>query len=1235
MPYTGEEALNNPTGADGLEISSGGLSSRLVRQIGGPRPLPQEILDLVSPLLLSLAEALDGAPVAAVLPVGLVDEPLGAGEVPLLCALTPSAFAQGMAETLAQLVIKAGGQRRAGSNGAARRERLDIAVRTDSIERNLFAWPIPFDNNSSGLLAALGPGMDPISDRQSVLAEGLVKSLGAGLRMISSYRRRVRATSALVEVARTAGSTLRLGEVLDLVTERTATLVRADRCGLWLLEKDSETLRPSSLYGMPAEFVHRWKADGMPLKSEPLSEEAIRTQQPVLVLDAPNDPRTDKPAVQFFGDKTILVVPVIARGQIQGTLFINHVRSQHNYTQSEIETATAIASQAAIAIQNARLYTEVQQWSSQMERLQAIMAKLSRSRSVSSIAGIIADELRNLVKYDNCRVLVLQEDTNELVPLAVVSSSQQYPVATLESLRIAMGQGITGHVALTGVPLIIADAAKDPRAYYIPGTEVVDESMLAVPINFEGRVIGVITLSRLGIHQFTDSDLRLLEIFVSEAAIEFENARLYQETQNKSRELLASFHRVGDALATGQDVNETLQIIAHLAAEMVRARGCAILLVNDSDGDLVFRAVRGLPIELNSSARSRTGSSMAWQVVREGAPILVADLTTIERPEWMNQQGARALRSYLGVPLTMGGRTVGVLAVFGNRTDQFNQADVELLSSFAHQGAIAIRNAQLFSSLQERVRELSGLAKISHSIATLTNLEDTYKELSRSVAQLIHAESCALLLLGKNGILVPQYPAFGISPDWLAGLKFQIDGAVDNDEQRFCPLQSVDGLVVTCTGEWKNQPWLVAPMRAQDKLVGAVLVSGRQVPAFNENDIRLLTILSANAAVIVQNAILFQSVESERDELDAIISNTSDAIVILDQDNQVIRINPAAETLTGWHASDAVGQPCQELFLGQMPASERAPRTAPSLLEVVEKQQPVPYFEAVVVTREGEERDVAASYSYVRTVERGEGMGIVIATDISRLREVERMKSEFVSMVSHELRTPLGLIKGYASTLLNPQLAVDEATSHRFLLGIDGAADRLAKLIENILSASRMESGLFRLTTQKMDISHVIGNAVATARATAKGKEISLELESKPVEVEGDRVQIELVMDNLLGNAIKYSPMGKPIHVKVRSRDSEVEVSVTDDGIGISPHHLPRVFDKFYRIEGGYSRRTPGSGLGLYICRNIVEAHGGRIWAESVPGHGSTFTFVLPISQPRQVEDSSGISTTEREQGEE
>lgn len=1179
--------------------------------------MPDDVAEIVSPLLLSLAEVLGNSPVAAILPASLMLDPQDRTRAAILCALTPAMARKGVGGSLVEAA--AGVRREVAGRGerAGRPVRLEIPLGSKGEVLSGLAWPISLGGEEPGALMVLGGGLDGMAAGTATLVGGFAEAVSAGLRVVDGQRRRERASMALLEVARTAGSTLQLEEVLSLVTESTARLVGADRCGLWLLDKDGNTLLPSALTGMPAEFVRQWKQYPLSLDAEPLSKEAIKTEKPVLVSDAPNDPRTDKDAVRFFNDKTILVLPVIAKGQVQGTLFVNHVGFHHRYSLSEIETAMAIANQAAIAIQNARLYREVEEWSSQLERLQAIMSKLSRSKSVSSIANIVADELRNLIRYDNCRVFVLQEDTNELVPLAVVSSSRDYWIEKMEDLKIEVGQGITGWVAAHGKPQIVGDVERDARAYHVPGTPVLDESMIASPINFEGRVIGVITLSRLGLSQFSPDDLRLLDIFANEAAIEFENARLYQETQKKGRELLASFHRVGDALATGLDPNQTLQIIVDLAAEMVRAKACAILLLDEPDGELVTRASRGLPADAGQGARRIAGMGGSWQVVKEGVPKLVADLSAVDRTGWMKEAGVEDLRSYLGVPLMLHAKPIGVLSVFGSRVDQFSQADVELLSSFAHQAAIAIRNAQLFTSLQERVRELTGLAEVSQSVATLTNLDDTYRELTKSIAQLLQAERCMLLLAGEDGELTPQYPAFGFSPEELSEVRLRLRESRGAKSERPSPIRAVDGLSVTCEGEWTKQPSLVAPLRAQDRLIGAVLVSERPEWPFNEDDLRLLTILSANAAVIVQNAILYQRVDRERDELDAIISNTSDAIMIVDQENRVTRVNAAAEALLGWRADELVGSRAEHFLFSSPPGGGDSSKPFMSMQEAIEKRQPVPYFETVVQTKDGTERDVAASYSFVRSEARGEGLGVVIARDISKLREVDRMKSEFVSMVSHELRTPLGLIKGYASTLLNPQLSLDQPTVQRFLMGIDGAADRLARLIENLLSVSRIESGLLRISAQQVDLSHLVSVAVSTARASAKNREIDLMLPRRPVRLEGDRVQLELVMDNLLGNAIKYSPMGKTITVKVEKRSSEVEVRVRDEGVGIAVQHLPKVFDKFYRVEGGLSKRTPGSGLGLYICRNIVEAHGGRIWAESVLGEGSTFAFVLPLTQSR------------------
>ena len=355
--------------------------------------MPPDIGDVISPLILALSRVLEGAPVGVAIPDGDRETPEGG---PVLCALPVVPGRDSWGEEFSLLLPHA--LQAATANG-----RVPVPAPTsgpflpDAGPMRLYAWPIPLRYGRGVLVVAAGEA-GPSSARVESLSAAFAQSLTAGLKAVYQQRRRERASAALLEVASTAGSTLQLEEALSLVTERMANLVGADRCGLWLLEKDEQTLIPAALYGMPADYVANvWSQYRTRLEDEPLSLEAIRTGRPVLVPDAPNDPRTDKASVHFFGDKTILVLPMVAKGQVQGTLFINHIHGHRRYSAGEIETAVAIAGQAAIAVQNARLFREVQEWSGQLERLQAIMSKLSRSRSVSSIASIVADELRHLI----------------------------------------------------------------------------------------------------------------------------------------------------------------------------------------------------------------------------------------------------------------------------------------------------------------------------------------------------------------------------------------------------------------------------------------------------------------------------------------------------------------------------------------------------------------------------------------------------------------------------------------------------------------------------------------------------------------------------------------------------------------------------------------------------------------------------------------------------------------------
>ena len=241
---------------------------------------------------------------------------------------------------------------------------------------------------------------------------------------------------------------------------------------------------------------------------------------------------------------------------------------------------------------------------------------------------------------------------------------------------------------------------------------------------------------------------------------------------------------------------------------------------------------------------------------------------------------------------------------------------------------------------------------------------------------------------------------------------------------------------------------------------------------------------------------------------------------------------------------------------------------------------------------------------------------------VEALREADRLRSEFVSTVSHELRTPLTSIKGYATTLLRPDVKWNDGAGHEYLEIISEECDKLMILIDNILEVSKIEAGVLRIHPEPTQVLEVLGYAVTEARHRSPQANIELLTpisEDLPL-ILVDAQRIIQVLRNLLSNAIKYSLEQVQIQVTVTSLHDEttghrlVQIEVSDQGFGLSEEHLEQVFERFYRVDVGIARRTEGTGLGLAICKGIVEAHGGRIWARSAgPGRGSTFAFTLPI----------------------
>jgi len=398
--------------------------------------------------------------------------------------------------------------------------------------------------------------------------------------------------------------------------------------------------------------------------------------------------------------------------------------------------------------------------------------------------------------------------------------------------------------------------------------------------------------------------------------------------------------------------------------------------------------------------------------------------------------------------------------------------------------------------------------------------------------------------------------------------------------------------------------------------IGIWLLIRRRREAFSDHDLELLSAFADYASLAIERSWLLHTIVQEKHESEAVVDASASGILVVDAYGHIVNMNPALEQLTGWQLPQVRGELCCDIVgcreVGE--GAEETPVICPLHLERVEERAFVEYR---IRTRDGRWVPVEASYGLVRD-EAGELARVVIVfRDITRQEERNRARAEFVANVSHELRTPLALIKGYATTLLSPGVVLDEDKTRRFMQNVNSAADRLSWMIDDLLCASRLDAEELHLRPQPFDLCLTIRKVLAWFQPHAPRKELVGELPGEGLWVWADPDRVEQVLLNLLTNATRYSGAGTRITVKGRllGDPPRAVVHVVDQGIGIAPEHLPRIFDRYYLTE--QSRK--GIGLGLYICRGLIKAMDGEIWAVSEQGQGSTFSFTLPAwSEPAQ-----------------
>jgi PAS domain S-box-containing protein len=607
---------------------------------------------------------------------------------------------------------------------------------------------------------------------------------------------------------------------------------------------------------------------------------------------------------------------------------------------------------------------------------------------------------------------------------------------------------------------------------------------------------------------------------------------------------------------------------------------------------------------------------------------------------------AAGLKTCVAVPIAPGARCLGILSV-GSYDERrtFGLDDASLLDLFASVVAVAWENAELYAELEHRLGRIRMLSQLSRLVSTSLDLDHVLPRIARAAVELTGATFATFWLTDASS----QTLRLSATSDDDIGQQIRVrdlrfgEGLAGWVAQRREPLKVDD---VVADGRCRNLDWwertglrssLTLPVfdgTGQGHALVAVLsLNGREPFRLPEPDVELLESFLAQAAVAIRNASLYSTIRRSQEQLQQIVDHSPAAISLKDRDGRYLLTNGRwRERFLGDAGANSEQRPLGKTDAELFPPT-RSERTRERDIHVLTAGATIEY-EATVV--ENGERRTYLSVKFPLVDLAGQPYAVcTISTDITlrkrseeeiaaalaahrtanaQLQELSRAKSDFVSIVSHEFRSPLTSIQGFSEMMREGELTLEEM--REFSADINREAERLSRMIGELLDLDQLEAGQMMLRLEQVDLLAIIRQVVGNAAPRAARHQLVVDVAPGLAAVRGDADKLTQVLVNLLDNAIKYSPDGGEVRLTGWIEADTVRLRVEDQGLGIPPDALETVFERYRRLELDPEHRViQGTGLGLPIVRQIVELHGGEVWAESVQGQGATFHVRLPLGR--------------------
>jgi signal transduction histidine kinase len=930
------------------------------------------------------------------------------------------------------------------------------------------------------------------------------------------------------------------------------------------------------------------------------------------------------------GLRSAVGFPVRVEGEIVGVLEA-FASSRLPEDPELLETLTAIGAQLGQFIRRTRAEDErrlllhrEQSARAEAEAAASTLRKLSRVSEAaleqSSLENLLSSLLSRIVEVleaDSAAILLVQDDG-----LLHARATAGLEAEVDRAVAIPIGSGMAGRVAALRTPMVVADLAEIELVSPVLRERGIN-SLVAIPLVADDRVIGVIHAGSVAFAQFVEEDVRLLELIADRIALAINQATLF-DAERAAQDRLQFLGESSTLLASSLDVDATLTRVAKLAVphfadwcavDLVDAQGAvqrvAIEHVDPDKVELARRLVAAFPSAVTDDwgvgAVIRSGEAVLSRTIDESA--LRAAFGN--RPAYLDALLSMHLTSAVIVPLVARDRTLGALSFFSAESERgYSDADLQFAQELAARAAVAVDNAHLYRAAEHRRDRLAFLAEASALLGSSLDVEQTLQRLGRLLAGSL-ADWVAIHLARDDG--PPRLVASAHrDPGKHAAAQLELAARPPDHE---APTVIARVLATGVAERWNVSPaehapgsleheegvhsGVVVPLLARSRTLGTLsLVRGETPEPYDDDDLEFADDLAGRAAVALDNAQLYREAE-ERGQAARVLASVGDGVFFVDANGIVRTWNRAASNATGLEAEDVVDRPAKEAIPGWAAIASR-----------------VPIVSTGTTTRaESLPLDIGARELWLSIHGVVVADGIVYAfRDLTEERALETMRTEFVSTVSHELRTPLAAIYGAAMTLRRKDVALDDGQRATLLDVVSGEADRLARTVNDILWASRLDTDTLNVTIQNCDPVALARDVVDAQLAHIDPEhEVVLTVDNDLPPVAGDPDKVGRVLINLIDNGLKYSPDGGRVDLVVRRFGARVRFSVTDRGLGIPLGEQRRIFEKFYRLDPNMNRGVGGTGLGLYICRELVRRMDGRIWVHSDgPGSGATFHVELP-----------------------